>query len=90
MEIDETSDTFGVLLPFDTDAKPFALGFELGRLWTLLRERPDETIEEVVHAENAEMLIRIGEATDRDFTATDVDNAWVLVRYSPAGGLHSP
>ena len=50
----------------------FARGFECGRLWALLRAEPDEEVEEYVHAENAEMLLRMAEATERHVQTEDV------------------
>ena len=59
------------LIAFDTDDPQFARGFEAGRLWTLLRERPDE-LEEYARAENAEMVLRLADATGRGVQSHDV------------------
>jgi hypothetical protein len=77
---------FGLLLPFDTDEPEFCRGFEAGRLWALLGSEPHEEIEEYAHATNAEMLIRMGEATGRVVTAELMaDDCWVFVKFEPAG-----
>lgn len=69
-----------LLLPFDTDDPVFRRGVEVGRIWTLLGER-DEEVCETVHADTAEMLIRIGEATDRAFRAEELGNGWLEVTF---------
>ena len=74
-----------LLLRFDSDEPAFARGFELGRLWALLRERPDEPFEEYVHATSAEMLLRIAEATGRNVQSEEVGGGWLFVTFSPAG-----
>lgn len=73
-----------LLLSFDTEDGEFARGFEAGRVWALLRAHPDEKVEEYVHAANAEMLLRMGEATGRAVRAEDVDDTWVLVTFAAA------
>lgn len=75
------------LLPFDTDDPMFTRGFEMGRLWGLLREFPDDAAEGVlVHATNAEMVIRIGEALDRTVEGDpNDDETWLLVTFGPEG-----
>lgn len=75
-----------LLMAFDTDDPEFARGFELGRLWEQLRAAPDwEPLErELVHATNAEMLMRLGEATGRCATAVDLDGHWLEVSFGPA------
>jgi hypothetical protein len=73
------------LLPFDTDDAEFARGFEAGRLWALLREREDEVVE-TVHAVNAEMILRLGEATGRRVQAVDLDENWIEATFSEVEG----
>jgi hypothetical protein len=77
-------DGHSLLLPFDTDSPEFARGFEIGRIWALLRTNPDEPVEEYAHAANAEMLIRLGEATGRRVQSEELDSGWLLVSYEPA------
>ena len=73
-----------LLLSFDTDSAEFTRGFELGRLWALLRAEPDAAVEEYAHASNAEMLLRLGEATKRHVSSDELGNDWLLVRFGPA------
>ena len=70
-----------LLLPFDTSSPEFARGFESGRLWALLCERPEEIVVETAHAANAEMLIRMGEATGRPVCAELLDDVWIEVTF---------
>lgn len=70
-----------LLLGFDTADAEFARGFELGRLWALLR-LGDGALEETVHASNAEMLLRLAEATDRTVRTDDVDETWLVAHFS--------
>jgi hypothetical protein len=74
-----------LLMAFDTDDPEFARGFEVGRLWEQLRAAPDcEPLEgELVHAANAEMLMRLGEATGRQARAVDLDGHWLEVSFGP-------
>jgi hypothetical protein len=69
------------LLPFDTDDAAFVRGFEAGRLWALLCVEEDEVVE-TVHANNAEMMLRLGEATGRHVRAADLDGNWVEVTFA--------
>lgn len=73
------------LLPFDTDDAEFARGFEAGRLWALLRGAEDEVIE-TVHAANAEMILRLGEATGRHVQAVELDEDWIEVTFAEVEG----
>jgi hypothetical protein len=80
-------DGHGLLLPFDTDDPQFARGFELGHLWALLRELTDESVTELVHVSNAEMLIRTAEATGRNFAAKILTDTWLEITFAPVGEL---
>jgi hypothetical protein len=73
------------LLPFDTDDAEFARGFETGRLWSLLRGTEDEVIE-TVHAANAEMVLRLGEATGRHVQAVELDENWIEATFAEVEG----
>jgi hypothetical protein len=73
------------LLPFDTEDAEFARGFEAGRLWALLRGTDDEVIE-TVHAANAEMILRLGEATGRHVQAVDLDENWIEATFAEVDG----
>jgi hypothetical protein len=72
------------LLQFDSDAPEFIRGFEAGRLWALLRGQPEEQIIEYAHAANAEMLIRMGEATGRRVRSEELEADWLLIAFEPA------
>lgn len=74
--------TFGLLLAFDRDGSDFIDGFEMGRLWNRAQTEPEE-FGEIVHARNAEMVMRIAEATNREFESTDLDDAFVDVEFGP-------
>jgi hypothetical protein len=78
---------YGCLLPFDSDDPEFARGFELGRLWELLRERPEDEVLEYAHAANAEMLIRLGEATSRRVRSEELGGGWLSVTFEPEDSL---
>lgn len=80
----------GLLLAFDVDDPEFVRGFEVGRLWTLLREHPDEEVSEYARAANAEMLLRLAEVTGRRVTTVDVDDVWLTATFEPSADLDSP
>lgn len=79
-----------LLVAFDRDDPAFVDGFELGRLWAALRAAPEEVVAVEVHARNAEMLIRIAEATGRVVRSEELDEVWLTATYAPAGVLESP
>lgn len=76
----------GLLLPFDSRDSEFARGFEAGRLWALVREHPDEPVEEYANTTNVEMILRIAEATGRAVRSTELGDRWLLVRFAAVGG----
>lgn len=73
----------GPLLKFDTDDPEFARGFELGFLWARTRDRKDQPVEEYAHATNAEMVLRIAEATGRRVVSEELGGGWLNVRFEP-------
>lgn len=75
------TDRYVQFIVFDSDDSEFARGFEAGRLWALLRERPSEPVEEYAHAANAEMLLRLAEATGRTVQSTELDDGWLAVQF---------
>ena len=81
MSDDETEDGpsgYDLILAFDSDDPEFARGFEAGRLWE--RVKADQTDwDEMIHATNAEMVMRMCEAESRTFRADVVDEEWVHV-----------
>lgn len=73
------------LLAFDRDSADFARGFEAGRIWAILRANPDETVRESVHSQNAEMILRMAEATGRQVWTTELDSEWLGATFEPNG-----
>jgi hypothetical protein len=78
-----------LLLSFDTADAEFARGFEIGRLWAMLRADPDEELSECVHAANAEMLLRLAEATGRSVRTDDIDDTWLVATFAPVLAVDS-
>ena len=77
--VSETSG-HGLLLPFDCDDPEFVRGFECGHVWTEVRNCEDVAVGPyTMHAANAEMAIRIAEATGRLATSEEVGNEWIQV-----------
>lgn len=74
-------DSLAAILAFDTDDRQFALGFEAGRLWQMLNT-DEEPLEAILHGANAEMLLRMAEATGRTVTTTEMGKDWVSANYS--------
>jgi hypothetical protein len=73
---------FEPLIAFDTDEPQFIRGFEAGRIWAICRSDVDD-VEEIVGNANAEMMIRIAEATDRAVSAEPWGENHVLVKFGP-------
>lgn len=74
--------TFECVLPFDTDEPEFARGFEAGRVWQMLDEYDGPVTAVVVHASNAEMLIRMAESQNRSARSRDLDETWVEIDFT--------
>lgn len=68
---------YGLVLPFDTDDPEFRRGVEAGALWAHLEHEP--YVAKTVHADNAEMVIRIAEALRLPFSADLVGDEWLAV-----------
>lgn len=79
---DDSESEFSLVLAFDTGDPEFTRGFEAGQLWE--RVERDGEASQLVHAENAEMVMRIAEAKNLRFTAEEVADGWVKVRLSPS------
>lgn len=73
---------FGLVLAFDTDDPEFTRGFEAGLLWERLER--DGHADQLIHAENAEMVMRIAEAKGLRFSAEDLGDGWMQATLSPA------
>lgn len=76
-------DNYSLALAFDTGGSDFVRGVEIGRLWEMLKT--EDGLEQTVHASNAEMVLRLGEATERPVCSEDLDDHWIVVRFGPAG-----
>lgn len=77
----DRKEAFGLALPFDTDEPEFRRGVEVGMMWTHL-QRYDGERSFTVHADCAEMAIRLGEALGLNFSAEDLADGWVEVTYA--------
>jgi hypothetical protein len=71
--------TYEPLLEFVDQTETFALGFEAGNVWRQLQDTDDE-VTVLVHAGQAEMWMRMTEATRRDGCAgTELGDGWMEV-----------
>jgi hypothetical protein len=70
-----------LMLEFANDSRDFALGFELGRVWSVLNTT-DDPYDCEMHAENAEMMLRIGDATGRTVRWEEHNPTWATVYFS--------
>lgn len=77
--------SFDLLLAFDSDDPEFIRGFEMGRMWALLRTDEGDTQDFMIHANNAEMAIRIAEATDRPWRVLSQTDEWVDIEFGAVG-----
>ncbi len=68
---------YGLVLAFDSDDPEFTRGFEAGQLWERLER--DGYAGQLIHTENAEMVMRMAEAKGLAFTAGDVGDGWMQV-----------
>ena len=85
-----SADGHDLLLAFDTDDPAFARGFEAGCLWARLRLADDnEEVEALVHSSNAEMLMRMAEATGRRAAAEVLSDTWVSATLAPGEYVES-
>jgi hypothetical protein len=66
-----------LVLAFDTDEPEFTRGFEAGQLWERLER--DGMAAQLVHAGNAEMVMRMAEAKGLKFCANDAGDGWLGV-----------
>lgn len=71
---------YGLVMAFDTDDPEFVRGFEIGRLYEMTQRCP-EPFEQTVHASNTEMIIRLGEASGRHMSASEIPETddWLSV-----------
>jgi hypothetical protein len=83
LEAAEKRGDYRLLLAFDRegdDDKPFTLGFECGRVWEMAKVNEDE-FTQTVHAENAEMMLRIGEALVRPVSSEEISYGYLDVTF---------
>jgi hypothetical protein len=52
-------DTFDLLLEFDDQSPAFALGFEAGRIWEILKQDWRLLDQHPIHAKNSEIVMRM-------------------------------
>lgn len=67
---------------FDTDAPEFCRGWQAGVLYAELRDST-EPHEQWVFGTNAEMILRIAEATGRDLVIEEHEYDWMLAKFGP-------
>lgn len=72
---------FVKLLEFDSDSEELVRGVEIGRIWERLKF-VDEEVCVVVHTANAEMMLRIAEATGRSVQSDEHDGRWMTVIFA--------
>lgn len=81
-----------MVLAFDDEDPKFARGFEAGRIWGILsRIEVSKGLEVDVSKENAEMMLRMGEAKGRSVHTEDLEDeelegesTHMTVKFSPA------
>jgi hypothetical protein len=76
---DMQADRHALVIAFDSSAPDFVRGVEVGRLWEQLKS--DEPVQQEVHASNAEMLLRMAEATGRPLKADPLGDTWLLANF---------
>jgi hypothetical protein len=68
-----------LIFPFDSDDPEFVRGFEIGALWERLKG--GIPCAATLHAVNAEMVIRLAEASAVSFSAEDLSDDWIQVEF---------
>lgn len=66
-----------LVLPFDTDEPEFRRGIEIGILWQRLEH--EYPVRATIHADCAEMVVRIAEARSLPFAVEWADDTWLHV-----------
>lgn len=75
---------YDLILAFDSDSPEFVRGFEAGLLYAgaeLTKKAAPARFTRMIHANNAEMALRIAESLDISVRAEDVNDNWVNVIY---------
>ena len=79
------TDSFRLLLAFDSDDPGFRRGFESALIYRdSLELEPGRGFVRQIHADNAEMVMRIAEATGCAFSAQDDGHDWMTVSLTKA------
>ena len=68
------------MLAFDRDSADFARGVEVGIAFNRLASEP-RPVQLLVHADNAEMVLRLAEAYGDHATATAHGDDWLVVTF---------
>ena len=74
IRVDPNSDEF--ILEFDTTDEEFQRGFECGEIWACLADNAIE-VHSIISASNAEMVMRMAEATNYSYEARYLDDSEV-------------
>jgi hypothetical protein len=74
------NDRYDLKLAFDSDAAEFARGVEIGMLYDRLRSSA-LPVHTTIHASNAEMVLRLGEAFGCQVHADELDADWLSVEF---------
>jgi hypothetical protein len=72
---------YALALEFDTDSPDFVRGVEIGRLWEQLKT--DQVVIQGVRTDNAEMVLRIADATGRPLHCEELNDEWLRVTFDP-------
>lgn len=91
---DDRKANWGMVLAFDSDEGEYVRGFEGGCLWRdlerLIDDGADFAEQEpwLLHAANAEMVLRMAEALGLTARSTELDDDWISVTFecAPAPG----
>ena len=75
---------YRLLVAFDNDDPTFSRGAEVGMLLVRLATEP-LPVHATVHAENAEMLLRLAEAARATVQTTELGGDWLEATFCPAG-----
>lgn len=71
---------YKLVLAFDSDDPEFSRGFEAGMLYMSLGDKHVTKINQLLHAANAEMVMRMCEKMNWKFSAEDIGNDWLQLQ----------
>lgn len=74
------SDEAELILTFDTEHPEFCRGFEAGLMWGRIEFGDEDPIPALVTPKNAEMIMRMAEASNCEFTGEWVNEDWMTVQ----------